>query len=167
MPETERTGAEAPKPGLLLRLIRDQRVAFLLVGAFNTGVGFLLFLLFSATVGHAVEPAIGMEAASIVTLVCAHVVAVVLAFVLHRYVVFRVRGHFWLDLLRFQAVYLVSFAINLVALPLLVLAGLHRVVAQLLITVVTAVVSWFGHKYFSFRRAEQPVEPDEVERGVL
>jgi hypothetical protein len=34
----------AERPGLILRLVRDQRVAFLLVGATNTGVGFLLFI---------------------------------------------------------------------------------------------------------------------------
>jgi len=156
-----------PERGPLARLIRAQRVAFLLVGAVNTGVGFLLFVLFSLTVGHAIEGGAGKEVASVVTLVCAHVVATLIAFILHRYVVFRVRGHFWLDFARFQTVYLVTFAINLVALPLLVLAGLHRIVAQLIITVVTVVVSWFGHKYFSFRRRAEPGGVDDVERGVL
>ena len=95
-------------------------------------------------------------------------VATCIAFVLHRTVVFRVRGHLWLDFARFQAVYLVTFGINLVALPLLVFAGLHRIVAQLLITVVTVVVSWFGHRYFSFRRPRPAAgEVDDVERGVL
>jgi len=155
-----------------MRAIRDQRVAFLLVGAINTGIGFLLFIAFSVTVGHAVEDAAGREAASIVTLVCAHIVATIVAFVLHRTIVFRVRGRFWLDFARFQTVYLVTFGINLIALPLLVLAGLDRILAQLLITVVTVVVSWFGHKYFSFRRPAPPTDADphavdDVERGVL
>ena len=175
MSDSGRTGAEATsRPGPLLRLIRDQRVAFLLVGAVNTGIGFLLFVAFSLTVGQATEGAWGKEAASVVTLACAHVVATCIAFVLHRYVVFRVRGHIWLDFARFQTVYLVTFGINLVALPLLVFAGLDRILAQLLITVVTVIVSWFGHKYFSFRRpkgsAGDPIASgavDDLERGVL
>jgi len=168
--EQQEGGPVVPRPGLLLRLIRDQRIAFLLVGAFNTGLGFLLFVVFSLTVGHAVEASWGKEAASVLTLICAHVVGTCVAFVLHRTLVFRVRGRVWVDFVRFQAVYLVAFSINLVALPLLVFLGLHRIFAQLLITVVTVIVSWFGHKYFSFRRPSEPGKPgdvDDVERGVL
>ena len=162
--------AEPPRPGLLLRLIRDQRVAFLVVGAVNTGIGFLLFVAFTFTVGVAAGEAWGAWAASVVTLVCSHIVATCIAFVLHRTLVFRVRGQVWVDFLRFQSVYLVTFGINLVVLPLLVLVGLNQIVAQALITVVTVVISWFGHKYFSFRRGKDAGtagQPDDVERGVL
>ena len=166
--------SEAPRPGVLLRLIRDQRIAFLVVGAFNTGVGYLLFVLFDFLVGRQVTPALGASAASVVTLLCAHVVAPMIAFVLHRNLVFRVRGHALRDFVRFQAVYVVTFSINIVLLPVLVLLGIPTLLAQLLITVVTVVISWFGHKYFSFRRpkqvAELPGEPgavDDIERGVL
>lgn len=162
-------GTDAPRPGLLLRLIRDQRIAFLVVGAVNTGIGYLLFVGFDLTVGRAVLPSIGASAAAVVTLLCAHVVATLIAFVLHRNLVFRVRGHVLRDFVRFQAVYVVTFSINIVVLPLLVLAGLPALLAQLLITVVTVAVSWFGHKYFSFRRPKDPAstEVDEIERGVL
>jgi len=172
-PDERTREASAPRLGPLFRLIRDQRIAFLIVGAFNTAIGYLLFVVFDLTVGQALRPQIGPAAASIVTLVCAHIVATVIAFVLHRNFVFRVRGHVVRDFLRFQAVYLVTFGINIVVLPLLVLVGIPSLLAQALITVVTVVVSWFGHKYFSFRRpAAQaaPPEPgtiDEAERGVL
>jgi len=166
--------SEAPRPGLLLRLIRDQRIAFLLVGAANTAIGYLLFVAFDFLVGRPVTPSIGASAASVVTLLCAHVVATLIAFVLHRNLVFRVRGHILRDFVRFQAVYVVTFSINLVVLPLLVLAGIPTLLAQLLITVVTVIVSWFGHKYFSFRRPKsattdqpEPGAVDDVERGVL
>ncbi|MDT5139671.1 MAG: hypothetical protein QOD58_3933, partial [Mycobacterium sp.] len=35
---------EAAPPGPLIRLIRDQRVAFLIVGAINTVIGFAIFI---------------------------------------------------------------------------------------------------------------------------
>ena len=72
-------GTDAPRPGLLLRIIRDQRIAFLVVGAVNTGIGYLLFVGFDLTVGRAVLPAIGASAAAVVTLLCAHVVATLIA----------------------------------------------------------------------------------------
>ena len=156
-------GMQGPR-GLLFTLVRDERVAFLLVGAANTGIGFLLFVFFDLTVGRWVDELAGRAVGSIATLVCAHIIAVLVAFVLYRTFVFRVRGHVVRDLIRFQAVYLVSFAINLVVLPLLVSIGWPRIPAQLSILVVTVLISWFGHKYFSFRR---PGGPSSEGEGVL
>ncbi len=140
------------RPGLLLRLIRDQRVAFLLVGGINTVVGFGLFVIFDFTLGRAVDEAYSRVAGSIATLVASHVIAVLFAFVLHRRFVFKVRGHIWRDLARFESVYLVALAINAVTLPVLVELGLQRILAQALITLATTVLSYVGHRYFSFRR---------------
>jgi len=142
------------EPGPLLRLVRNQRIAFLLVGGFNTAVGFSLFVFFDFTVGRWVDENINRIAGSLVTLACAHVVAVLIAFVMYRRFVFRVRGHIGRDLLRFQAVYLVSTGINAIVLPILVQLGVDRILAQLMILVVTVLVSYFGHKYFSFRRSK-------------
>ena len=86
------------------------------------------------------------------------------AFYLYRRYVFRVTGTFWADLVRFQGVYIVPFLANLVFLPLLVLIGLHAILAQALIVVFNAVISYFGHKYFSFKRKGGGKISDE-ERG--
>jgi putative flippase GtrA len=156
----EAPGGMRGEPGPLFRLVRDQRIAFLLVGGFNTGVGFLLFVLFDIVVGRPVDDLAGRIVGSLATLACAHVVAVLIAFVMYRRFVFRVRGHVWRDLARFQAVYLVSTGFNALVLPVLVTLGVHRILAQLMILIVTVAISWFGHKYFSFRRSarEHPHE---------
>jgi len=148
-------GGMKGEPGLLFRLVRDQRVAFLLVGGFNTAVGFGLFVVFDLTVGHFVDSVSNRVFGSLATLACAHIVAVLVAFVMYRRFVFRVKGHVWRDLLRFQAVYLVSTGINAVVLPILVQLGMNRILAQLLFLVVTVLISYFGHKNFSFRRSEK------------
>ena len=149
-------------PGWLLRVIRDQRVAFLAVGVVNTIFGYLCFAVFLVTVGH-VWHYLG-------ALACAHVVSVLFAFVLYRFVVFRVRGHVLSDLWRFETVYLAALAVNFVLLPVLVeVAGLPVLGAQALIVLVTSLMSWMGHKHYSFRRAapseEAPEEsPEELHR---
>lgn len=131
--------------GPLLRLIKDRRVAFLVVGVINTVVGFAWFAIFDLTVGRIWG--------YMVTLLFAHVASVLCAFFLYRRFVFRVRGHVWLDLARFESIYLVSLGINAVLLPLLVeLVGLVPIVAQALIVFVTTLVSYIGHSRFSFRR---------------
>lgn len=148
------------EPGPLLRLVRDQRIAFLLVGVTNTAVGFALFVIFELTVGRFVDGAVNRVAGSLATLACAHVVSVLFAFVMYRRFVFRVRGHVLRDLARFETVYLVSISINAVVLPVLVELGAHRILAQASILLVTTLISYFGHRHFSFRRS--PATPEET-----
>ena len=144
-PETAPPGGMSGPPGWLLRIVRDQRVAFLMVGGINTVVGFLCFAGFLALFG---------QRRYLLALVCAHVVAVLIAFVLYRFVVFRVRGHVLADLWRFETVYLSALAVNFVLLPVLVeFAHLPALLAQALIVLVTSVMSWLGHKHYSFRRS--------------
>lgn len=143
--------------GPLLRFVRDQRVAFLIVGATNTAIGFGWFVLFEFLVG---KPLGG--AGYLVSLLLAHIASVLCAFALYRRFVFRVRGHVLRDLARFELLYLVSLGINFVCLPLLVeLGNVPPILAQAMIVVVTTLISFFGHKNFSFRRPAAPEEPAE------
>lgn len=132
-------------PGPLLRMVRDQRVAFLAVGVTNTVIGYAWFVLFQLT--------IGLLWGYMASLAFAHILSVLCAFVLYRRFVFKVTGHIWRDLARFELVYLVAIAINFAALPLLVeIVRIRPLPAQALIVLVTAFISYFGHKRFSFRR---------------
>lgn len=145
------TGPDGP----LLRLVRDRRVAFLLVGAINTGIGLAWFVLFSLLF-RAGWP--GADWTVFAVIVCAQITSTISAFFFYRRLVFRVSGHVWLDFARFQLVYLGTFLMNLVVVPpMKIWLGWHEIVAQLLFTIVIAVVSWFGHSRFSFhRRKVQP-----------
>jgi putative flippase GtrA len=145
--------AESAPPGPLMRLFRDQRVAFLAVGGINTVVGFGIFVACSVTIGHAVDHRFGKVAGALVTVGISHVLSVLFAFVMHRRFVFRVRGHVLRDLARFESVYLTALAINAVALPVLVELGMSRIPAQAIIIASTTFLSYFGHRHFSFRRA--------------
>lgn len=141
-------------PGPLLRLVRNQKVAFLLVGGTNTVIGFAWFVLFDLTVGQVW----GYFA----TLAFSHVFSVLCAFILYRTFVFRVRGHVWRDLARFEAVYLVAITINFILLPLLVEGfSLTPIAAQGLIVFVTTMISYFGHRGFSFRRSANELASEE------
>jgi putative flippase GtrA len=143
---TEPTPREALPPGPILRLVHDQRVAFLIVGCFNTANGFVLFVLFHHVLGNGF-------ARYMTTLLLAHVVAVICAFFLHRRFVFRVRGHLLLDAVRFEMVNLGALALNAALLPFFVeVAGFGVVLAQLFAGGAVVVLSYLGHSLFSFRR---------------
>lgn len=142
----EPTAVPPEPPGPLLRLVSDRRIAFLLVGGFNTVFAFALFVGFHRLLGDG-------WFRNELALLCTNVVSILVAFVLHRTLVFRVRGHVLLDLVRFVTVNLGMIAANFVLLPLFVhVLGLDAVLAQAIITVITVTTSYLGHSLFSFRR---------------
>jgi putative flippase GtrA len=144
---------EPAPPGPLIRLVHDQRVAFLVVGGINTAVGLGIFVACSLTVGHFVDGRFGTVAGALVTIGISHVLSVLFAFVMHRRLVFRVRGHVLRDLVRFESVYLTTFGLNAVALIVLVELGVHRIPAQAIIFLPTQLLNYLGHRYFTFRRS--------------
>lgn len=122
-----------------------QLVAFLGAGAFNTAFAFGVFALLQITLADHVH--------YLVVLLIAHVLGVLEAFAVYRRGVFKVQGNVLRDLARFESVYLVALAVNAALLPLLVeVGGLPVIGSQFLVVVATSLVSFFGHKHFSFRR---------------
>lgn len=138
-------------------LVRDQRVRFLAVGATNTLVGYLIFS--ALTVWVFAEVPFGY----LLSLAISYAIAIVIAFVLYRRFVFKVRGHVVRDFLRFVSVYAVAIGINAVLLPLFVeVFGLNPLLAQAITLVITTLLSFFGHRDFSFRR---PADTDPADNG--
>lgn len=132
---------------LATTLVNDQRIRFLAVGGVNTVVGYGLFAALDLYVFA------GIPFGYLLSLALSYAIAITLAFILYRRFVFHVTGHVWTDLTRFVSVYLVSIGVNAVALPILIeLFGLNSLVAQAIVLVCTTVISFFGHREFSFRR---------------
>lgn len=132
---------------LASRLINDQRVRFLAVGGFNTALGYLLFVLFD----HFVFADIPFG--YLLSLGASYAIAIGVAFVLYRRIVYKVTGHVIRDFARFVGVYIVAIGINASALPLLVeVVGIPAFIAQAIMLIVTTLLSFFGHKNVSFRR---------------
>ena len=129
------------------RLMRDQRIRFLLVGGTNTVVGYVVYSALTLWVFHDVP------FGYLISLAISYAVAIVLAFVLYRRFVFKVTGNVVQDFLRFVTVYLLAIGVNTVLLPLFVeVLHVHPLLAQLIVLVITTLMSFFGHRTFSFRR---------------
>lgn len=133
------------QPGPLQRMIKDQRVLFLLVGGANTA--------FSTALFAGLVLAFGPTVPSAVSLGLAWVISLVLVFFVYRKLVFRVSGHALQDFLRFASVNAGSLLLNALALTILSdVVGLRPIPTQIVITFLVVVFNYFGHKYFSFRR---------------
>ena len=147
MQSSNHESAEAP-PGLLLRLVQTQTVAFALVGAFNTALGFVLFVAWISLLGdHLYYVAVALS----------YSISVVVAFVLHRTLVFKVRGHVVRDFVAFVFVNSGGLLLNMAGMFLTVgVLGWPPIPAQVVVLGTVAVVTFFGHRYVSFRRSPTP-----------
>lgn len=134
-------------PGPLQRLFKDQRFLFLMVGGANTAFSTMLFaalIVFLPSIPASVSVCI------------AWAVALLLFFFVYRRLVFRVRGHVWLDLARFAGVNVFGLLVHVGCLLVLVdLAGLPAIPVQVTTTVVVVAFNYLAHKYFSFRRSSR------------
>ncbi|MFI6223487.1 GtrA family protein [Nocardia salmonicida] len=136
--------ADAPT-GLLLRVVRRQELAFALIGGFNTVLGIVLTVAWMAILGDSVPPAVAVA--------LAYSIGLVSAFVLHRTLVFRVRGHVLRDFLGFVVVNSGGLVLNMALLSLAVsVFGLPRMPSAVVVLGLVAVGSYFGHRHISFRR---------------
>ncbi|AUS29871.1 GtrA family protein [Rhodococcus sp. 1.20] len=133
------------RPGPLMRVVKNQALAFLLVGGVNTALGTAWFIAWQIALGDQLGYHFAIVAGYVCNLLC--------AFAMYRYLVFEVRGHFLRDFWRFVVVNFGAFVINL-ALMTVAVSVLHfpPIPSQLVITAVTATASFFGYRDFSFSR---------------
>lgn len=135
--------------GPLLRLVRRQEVAFALVGGFNTVMGMVLTIMWLSILGDMVSK----DVAAALSVALAYAVGMVIAFVMHRTLVFRVRGHIVRDFIAFVGVNLVGMVLNMILLQLAVsLLHVPAKPAAVVVMGLVAVVTFFGHRHISFRR---------------
>lgn len=136
----------AADPGPLLRLVRRQEIAFAVVGMVNTGLGMALTVMWLVLLGNRVPAAVAPAAA--------YGVSVIVAFVLHRTLVFRVRGRLVRDFVAFVAVNSGGLLMNMVLLQMGVsVLHLPSIPSAIGVMALVAVASFFGHRHISFRRA--------------
>jgi len=122
-----------------------ERFRFLLVGAWNTAFGYGVFAAAYLLLHRRVHY-LGI-------LLVAHVLAVLNAFVGHKYLTFRATGGLIRDFLRFNLAYLGTLALGLAGLPFLVeVCRIHPLASQAILSLVTMATSYLLHKHVSFHR---------------
>lgn len=127
-----------------MKFLNNEKVRYLLVGGYNTAFGYLLFALLLMLFENRVH--------YLIVLVISHVISVTNAYLSYKFLVFKTEGKWLYEFLKFNTVYLGVFLINLVALPAMVeLLSIRPVIGQSWFVVVTVIVSYFGHKHFSFK----------------
>jgi len=125
-------------------LLARQEVRYVLAGGWNTAFGYGVY----AGAYWLLRPRVHY----MVIAVASNILAITMAYATHKLFVFRTRGNVVREYLRFYGVYGLTAVLGLVALPFCVeVLGISPYVAPLLFLVVSVVVSYLGHKHFSFR----------------
>jgi putative flippase GtrA len=121
-----------------------QELRFLLAGAYNTAFGYLVFTVlyygFGTTIGY-----LGVA-------VLCQAVALTSAFIVHRRLVFRSTVAWPASFLRFNLSQLMAILCGMLGLYALVhFAHLNPLLAQAIVILVSVVITYTLHRYFSFR----------------
>jgi putative flippase GtrA len=129
---------------IVAKCYASQPLRFLVVGGWNTAFGYFFFSLLY----YLLSPRVHYLA---IQAVCV-VVNVTMAYACYKFIVFRTRGNYLREYLRFYAVYAVpiGFGFLLLAFTIEVLK-MNAYLAQALVTGLIAVTSYLGHKHFSFK----------------
>ena len=120
-------------------------VRYLLVGTYNAGVGYLIFYL--------INYAFGDDIHYLLVLVTSYFFSLTHAYLGQRWVVFRSTGHLGREYLRFFIVNIIGMVGNMLLLIAFVESGAGLMVAQAISVLIVTVLSYFGHRFFSFRSA--------------
>ncbi|WP_046657854.1 GtrA family protein [Lysobacter capsici] len=128
----------------LAEIWASEKYRFLVVGAWNTVIGYLIFVVVHLTIGDLVH--------STVTVVIAYCIALPQSFLTQRLLVFRsAQGPWRTQFLRFLTSNSVIFGANLILLPLLVATThIHPLVGQALFVAASTVATYLIHKHYSF-----------------
>ncbi len=143
----------------LLRAVREPiwrrhqiKIRFLVVGAWNTVFGYVVFLILNEVFNRFLSP---RYVAYMTASVLGNVLAITNAFFFHKYFTFKSKEAGWdalREYFRFAGTYLFSFIIGLILLPVFVeLLGMTPQVAAAVIILICTVFSYLGHSRFSFR----------------
>lgn len=123
----------------------ETKLRFLVAGGLNTLFGLAIFpaLLWLMT---------PLRWHYLVILTLCQILAVAFAYTTNKLLVFRTRGNHVREFVKFASFYVVNFAVNLAALPILVeVVHIPPAIAQTLFVLVVVLTSYFWHSRITFR----------------
>ncbi|MBF0359006.1 MAG: GtrA family protein [Magnetococcales bacterium] len=131
-----------------------QFIFFCIAGGYNTLFGLGCF----AILYHNFANDLHYLVISVIT----NVTSITNAYIVYRLFVFKSKGNIIREYLRFNVVYGVSFVVSLVMMFILVdFVDIHPVISQGVILFSGVLISFFGHRNYSF----QPAAPSSAKPG--
>lgn len=125
----------------------EQKVRFLIVGGWNTAFGYAAFAAIYFLLNNYLH--------YLVILVISYIIGITNAYFCYKFFVFKTKGNYLKEYLRFYLVYGIVFIINLALLPIAVeFFKINPLLSQGGIIFIAVFLSYFGHKNFSFKEQQ-------------
>lgn len=125
-----------------------EKILFLIVGSWNTAFQYGVFALCWYLLGNRLHPTL--------ILLISYLIASINGFLSFRYLVFKPATHPMIEYLRYQVIYIPLLVLNMIVLPLLLThTSANAYLAQASFVVFGVLASYFGNKYFTFRKPAQ------------
>ena len=123
----------------------SQPLRFLIVGAWNFVFGYVAFSgLYWGLNKHCADWAITSMAT---------IFGITMSFLTHRFITYKSQGCWWMEYLRFYIVYGGQSILNVLLIWIFVTeAKRNAYIVQLSISTIMTIISYWGHKHFSFRK---------------
>ena len=122
----------------------EEQIKYVVVGGWNTVFGFFAFIALYYSLNRIIHYTIILTAS--------YIVSITNAYLCYKFLVFKTKGNYFREYFRFYLVYGVAYLINLGLLPVAVeLFKIKVVIAQILIMLITILISYLGHKNFTFK----------------
>ncbi|WP_419886830.1 GtrA family protein [Paenibacillus sp. B-A-8] len=125
------------------KLMNKQSLRFIIVGILNTIVGFTVYALYLKYINNNYLQA----------LILSNIIGIIHSYIWNNNWTFTVKKFSMKSAMKFTSIYLFSFLINLLFLRILVdHMGMDKLLAQGISLFFTTLISFFGHKYWSFAK---------------
>ncbi|MEI7539416.1 MAG: GtrA family protein [Candidatus Saccharibacteria bacterium] len=126
---------------IIKNLIQRKEVRFLIVGIINTAVGYG---------SYAILLSIGTQ--YLIANTIATIIGIINSYLWNRFFTFNSKNKALAEIARFFSVYLVSYCFSMLFLYLIVgHFNINTYLAGVLNIISTTIISWYGHKNFSFK----------------
>jgi len=123
--------------------LNSRIVRYLLIGLYNTVIGYFIFWLVNYILANIVH--------YLVILCVSFMLSLTHAYIGQRYIVFRSTASWWKEYFRFLSVNISGLIINAFLLVLFVESGVGLMVSQAISMLIVTIISYYGHRYFSFK----------------
>lgn len=121
----------------------EEKLKFLTIGGWNTLFGYLIFIAFYYFLNKIIH--------YLILLVVSYIVSITNAYLSYKFFVFKTKGNYIREYLRFYLVYGVAFLVNIALMPIFVeFIGVNPIIAQGIILFFTVSIGYIGHKNYSF-----------------
>lgn len=132
----------------------EEKIRFLLVGAWNTAFAYVVFAVLYSLLGDRMH--------YVLVLIVGYPLVITQNFVTFKSLVFMTKGNWLAEYPKMYVVYAGGFLLNIMALAVAVeLLRMSPMVGQLSAIALVVFVSYLGHKYFTFRSPSE-----EAKRGA-